>query len=632
MKIILNKPFTYITEQKYIPYVLEQCSKVTRLGLDIETTRNRNLPKDLVFNEQVFKPGLDPYLSEVRLLQLSTPTEIFVMDCWYVDITPLASLFYNSQITKIGHNLKFDTSMLMLHYGFRFRRLFDTMLASQILSNGISAHIRKHSLYEVCLRYLRISLDKEEQRSDWSILQLTKSQIEYAAKDVDVLEDLAMAQIALAVNDELGINLTKIFRLEFDCLIATARMELNGLNIDERMWNDLDAQIKIEYLEISDNLKKALGKEDINLDSPIQIKKALLDLGLEVESTNSKELELYKDRHPVIPLLLHYRGVAKLLSSYLNGIPGKKRKKNQTYLIERRHPITGRIHPTFNQCLTETGRFSAQDPNSEQVPKAKRFRQCFRAPIVDDIQYAFIAADYSNCELRILAEVTGDAKLIEAFKSGRDVHTFVAAMMFRVSEESIMYKDPQTKKKVEGENIWMRDAAKSISFGLIYGRGPRSLADQIGVSYEEAIRLTNLYFETFPSIKDYLDKQSLHAVRAGFSQTALGRVRYYEFDRRNRKEIARVGRQGANMGIQGCNADITKIAMYRLNCVFEDVYDNIVKLTNVIHDEFSVECPPDLAAEIEYVVKSVMEEAEAEVMKNNPVLAEVEVGYDWSVK
>lgn len=638
---MLNKPFYYIEDPFEIPRIVETCKQYKILGLDTETTRRTDLPKGFKWDEELFKPGLDPYLSEVRLIQLATENEIFVIDCWSCksNIYLLAPIFYNHNITKIGHNLKFDVSILKRQFGFKFRRLFDTMLASQILSNGIKEHMGHHNLRDVVQRYLRLTLDKEQQLSDWSKIRLDKDQIKYAALDVDVLHDLARALFSLAivrhpVTGKVEVDLRRTFRIEFDCLIAVAQMELNGVYIDSKIWDEEDAKVRAKFYTVAEKIRQAFKKPDLNLESPVQVKKALKEVGIDTDSTKEEVLELIKDEHPVIPMIIEYRGLATLLSRYGNGIPGKKKKKGQYLFKERIHPITGRIHSSFGQVIAETGRFNSKNPNVQNLPAMDKagFRRAFKGQIIDGVRNSFIVSDYSNCELRILAEVSKDPTLIKAFMSGVDVHTFVASMMFKVPIETIMVKDPVTKKKLEKENYWMRGAAKTISFGLVYGMTATSLSKRLSVSFDEAKDLMKKYFDTYKLIKAYLEKESNFAIERSYSLTKLGRRRFYQFDRNDRRIVGAIRREGSNMGIQGANADVTKIAAYRLHCLFEDYYDDIPMMVNIIHDEFNVEAPAYMDQEIAEAIKFHMEEAEKDVLETVPVQADVVFGEDWSVK
>lgn len=630
----VNKPFVYVMNPALLPYIFEDCMRQDSVAVDVETTRRRDLPLDLVFNDGLFKPGLDPYLSEIRLLQLGTEEKVYVIDCFCCEdaVYIFEELFMSENILKIFHNSKFDMKMLMRQFGFRFRRTYDTMLASQLLSNGIPAHKRKHSLAAVALRYLGITLDKTEQTSDWGAQLLSEKQLEYAAKDVAILQDLARAQQKYFVNDR-GIDLNRVVKLENNCAIAFARMELDGVYVDADYWADVNADLVIKFKEIHNELLNQFKDQALNLNSPKQLIVALGKQGIDVPDTSSDTLSPLKDTHPIIGLLLEYRGLAKLLSSYGNGIPGKKRKKGQVFFIERIHPITGRIHPEFSQLYAETGRTACSSPNVQQVPNLDKasFRHAFCGQIFDGVKNDIIVADYSQIEMRILAELSNDPALMKAFKMGGDLHTATAALMFDVAPETIQYKDPQTGKKIKGPNYWMRSASKSINFGLVYGRGPLSLAGQIGVSIDEAKQLITKYFNTYPSIGVWLSRAANFAVRNGYCTTTSGRIRYFDFNPKNRAQRSAVEREGKNTPIQGTSADITKIALYRVHLATEHLIGQVF-MSNTIHDEVVVEAPPEMSEYVGKLLVTEMEAAAYELLHNVPVIAECGIGADWTVK
>ena len=455
-----------------MPSILDDCLGEQALGVDVETCKRRML--DVEYDPLVFKPGLDPYLSEIRLVQMATSRRTYVIDLFHVGAEAFSSimrpLFEGDSVLKIFHNAKFDIKMMMHLLGwYDIKRICCTMLISQVLSNGIATHKRKHNLKEAVLRYLHLEVDKEEQTSDWGRWELTEEQIFYAAKDAEILLPLCRSQMKYIRNDQIGLDLRQIIKLECDCAISVARMELDGVFVDRELWDEADLELRAKYHELSLELKLALGNEQMNLESPAQVLKELKRLnimvnGKPIENTNSKYLAPAARNYPVIALLLEHRGVAKLLSSYGNGIPGKKRKKNQIFFLERIHPVTGRIHAEFGQLLTETGRFNCTKPNLQQLPNMDKvsFRRAFRGQGDDR---SFVVVDMSQFEMRILADLTGDKNLLKAFRMGGDIHIATAALMFDVDPLTIVAGKDAQGEKIKGPNYWMRNAAKSINFG-----------------------------------------------------------------------------------------------------------------------------------------------------------------------
>lgn len=628
--------YVYVTDPYLAEWVFTESLKQEAVAVDVETTMRRDLPPDLDFDPSVFPPGLDPYLSEIRLLQIGFENCVYVIDCWHCgNVIMFGELMRSENVLKIGHNLKFDMKMMMREWGFRFRRIYDTMLASQLLTNGKLSSRREHSLEAATRRYLDIAIDKSEQKSNWGAEVLSEEQIHYAAMDVAILFPLAREQSRNMKDKKAGLNLNRAAKIEFDCCIATAKLELDGIYVDPDIWNEADLSIRAVYMDIASRLKEALGSADINLDSPKQILKALNELGIDLDGTDSKkDLGPLKDKYPVITLLLEYRGLAKALSSYGNGIPGKKRKKGQVYFLERVHPITGRIHSDFGQLYTATGRFNSSKPNVQQIPNTNKgtFRYACTGQVVNGEKNFYIVADWSQFEMRILAYFSKDQNLMDAFSLGDDIHSSTASLMFNVPVESIVYKDEEGKK-IEGPNYWMRNAAKSINFGLVYGRGIKSLAAQIGVTEKKAAELMEQYFKTFSGAGTWLERAAYHGLRTSQQNTISGRVRYFKFDPLSRIQRSSVERESKNTPIQGSNADMLKVAMYRLVVALEELgWDKEVKLVNVIHDEINLEAPPYLAEKVCDLTKNIMEEVGSTYLYPVPVSADAGYGLDWTIK
>ncbi len=632
---IENINYMYVTDPYLVEWIYMECWKESAIMVDVETTKNRDLPPDLEFNSSIFKPGLDPYLSEIRLLQIGLSDCVYVIDCWACpNVVIFADLMRSEEVLKIGHNFKFDMKQMRRQWGFKFRRIYDTMLASQLLSNGIKAH-KEHKLGTVVERYLKLFIDKSEQTSDWGAEILSEEQIRYAAMDVAILRPLTLRQLKLMRDSRTDLDLLEVSKIEFDCCIATAKLELDGIYVDPDIWNEADLEIRALFLDTKNRVIDSLGVKDINLESPKQVLSALRNLGIPLTGTNSKvDLAPVQHKYPAVALLLEYRGMSKLLSSYGNGIPGKKKRKDQVYFLERIHPITGRIHPDFGQLGTNTGRFNSRKPNIQQVPNIDKgkFRYACTGQTINGVKNQYIVADWSQFEMRILAWFSRDKNLLKAFSFGDDIHTATAALMFDVPVESIVCRD-ENGKKLEGPNYWMRSAAKSINFGLVYGRGITSLAAQLGVSPARAKELMLQYFKTFSGAKLWLDRAAASGVRCGFQTTISGRVRYFEFDHTDRKKRASIERESKNTPIQGSNADMLKIAMFRLVCALEDLgWDKEVKLVNVIHDEINLEAPPHLAEDVCDLTKQIMEEVGNELLDPVPTLADAGYGLDWTIK
>ncbi len=545
--------------------------------------------------------GLDPYLSKVRLLQFATSEKSFIVDCFdFQDLDPLKKIFASIKPIKIFHNAKFDIKMLKHHYDIDFENIFDTMLASQIISSGIR---QTHNLKDVAFRYIQEELDKSEQRSDWSA-DLTDSQLEYAMKDVLVLLPLRETLRQIIIDNKL----VKVAKLEFDCCIAVSNLELNGCLLDQEKWLKIQESLEGKHKELTLEIQKELAKssnqismfEDfnsININSSSQLTEAFNNMGLKIKDTSEATLQQNKNEHQIIIKILEYRSIQKAISSY-----GKN-------ILEHINPITNRIHADFNQLRADTGRFSCSNPNLQQIPASIEYRSCFIA----DKGNKMIIADYSQVELRILAELSNDAEFIKAFESGEDLHKATASNMFGVPIEEV------TKE--------MRTQAKSINFGLAYGRGAVSLADQIGTSVERAKELINIYFSVYSGIKSWLYNAGQIAIKTEQTRTLSNRTRKYVFDRNNRSEVAGIDRAGKNAPIQGTSADITKQAI-----IFVDkaIKNTKVKLINTVHDEIILECPEDMADWTAKILEEKMIEAAKVYIKKVPIVVDTHISDFWN--
>jgi DNA polymerase I len=449
-----------ITTPDELQVAVAQLRAETFIGFDTETT------------------GLDPHRARLRLLQLATPHESFILDAFHFPteaLQPLLDLLAANRPIKVAHNAKFDAEFLLKHHGIRLGAVFDTYLASLLISAGNESD--RHGLEPVAARYLNTELDKSFQISDWSG-ELSESQLEYAARDAQVL--LPLREKLQAKLDEL--ELMQAAKIEFDCINAVAAMELAGIYLESNCWRAQVERTKLAYDKAAAALQKELSAglpqmslfeeatSSINLDSPVQIKDALARLGIKVESTSEWRLHNLARDHSVIGLLLDYRGLSKSLSSY--GLA----------LLDQINPVTGRIHANFRQIGSPTGRMGCTSPSLHQIPHEHHYRECFRAPMGRKL----VVADFSQIEMRILAEFSGDEALMAAFHSGADLHRITASNMLGVPLDQVTTSQ--------------RSQAKSLNYGIIYGMGAEGLANRINSSLSEAEELIRKYFVAFPGV------------------------------------------------------------------------------------------------------------------------------------
>lgn len=556
---------------------------------------------------------LDPLTAKLFLLQIATSTEAFVIDCQKVDLAPLKPVLEGERPLKIAQNAKFDYSILKAQAGITLGNLYDTMLAERILTCGISRDISLRSLAD---KYLGMKLDKtiRETFSDPANPALrgkfTNEQLEYAARDAFILHEIFKKQFKMLQQEDL----VDTAKLEFAVVPAVSEMELYGSLIDQKKWrahiqelqekrDKINAEIQQELRHLTTYSQVDLfGNESdsINLDSPLQLLEAFKKLG--VELPNTSEATLSKTDNPLAKKLLEYRGYEKMITSFGESI------------LEKIHPLDNRLHPDFLQLGADTGRFACNNPNLQQIPAESGFRSCFIA----SKGYKLITADYSQIELRIMAEVSEDPAFLGAFNKDIDLHTLTASQMFRIAIEDV------DKEK--------RFQAKSINFGLMYGRGPTSLGAQIGLSIEESKKLLEVYFSTYKKVKKWLDTLGRDAVRYGYVRSLNGRKRSFimpdKTDPEYQRLIGAIERQGKNMPIQGTSADITKYALvYIHNTIKKEKLD--AHLIHTVHDEIVTEAREDIAEDVAKMVEEKMIEAGKKLIKLVPIKVDVHISDCW---
>ncbi|MBI3951311.1 MAG: hypothetical protein HY314_12750 [Acidobacteria bacterium] len=574
--------FQLVITSDQLSAVRQQLADQRAIGVDTETT------------------SLDPFEARVRLLQLAAPEIVYIVDLFQIPkaaIAPIKELLEAERPVKVIHNAKFDAKMLRHHYGIELNAIFDTMLASQLVSAGDSN--QRHGLSDLAWRYLGRRIEKSLRTSDWSG-SLSQAMLEYAAEDAAVL--LTLRQYLIERIKEL--QLIDVAKLEFDCVLPTAAMELAGIYLDESRWEKLVAAVEAQSSRLETDIKQALaaasqqidlfGQADINLNSPQQVQEAFARLGIPIQSTRELELESFAEDYPIIAQLIDYRHQQKFLSTY-----GRT-------LLDHIHPATGRIHADFRQIGTPTGRFSCSSPNVQQVPNEPEVRACFTAPPGRKL----VVADYSQIELCILAEFSRDPRMLEAFLNGIDLHRSTASLMFDVPIDEVTREH--------------RAIAKTLNYGLLYGMGAAGLAARIGAPVAEAEKLMARYFEVYHGVADWLRAAADTAVSVGHSRTHWGRLWNFRFDPNHREQVATVQRLGKNAPIQGSSADILKRAMRLVYDALRDAY-----IVNSIHDEIVVEADQPIAEDVAEIVHERMIAAAQEFIRAIPVEVDVHVGDAW---
>ena len=587
--------YTLISTHAELEAAIAELSKHAVVGFDTETT------------------ALDPYRGRMRLMQFAAPdgaSYIIDLDRFRAGdslaqnetLALLRQLLAAARPVKVAHNAKFDAKWTKHQLGRELGGIFDTMLASQIVSAGESED--RHSLAAVAARYLDETVDKSEQLSDWSG-KLSPAQLEYAARDAALMLPLRERLIELLKRD----GLVTVAQLEFECVVPVACLELAGIFLDAARWREQIATVKEKRARLAAELSAMLAvgtvqgslfenaRADINLDSHTQLTAALKRLGVPVpDSTRNWKLQPLAADYPVVALLLDYRTVQKSLTSYGENI------------LEEINPKTKRIHANFHQIGAPTGRFACTNPNVQQVPHAVEYRRCFRAEEGNKL----VIADYSQIELRILAHVTEDKGFIDAFNSGADLHRVTAAQVFNTPLEEV------TKEQ--------RDFAKRLNFGVVYGIGAQRFSMMTGIPLTEAESILARYFQTYRGLDTWLRDAARKALRERTARTMSGRLARFNFDPEDRQAASLAQRNGKNMPIQGASADILKRALRLLH---DRLKETSARLVNIVHDEIVVECEAVQATEIARVVEEAMCAAGEEYVTRVPVKVETEIADEW---
>jgi len=591
----MNTRYQIVTNAEELRRAVDELSNKHAVGLDTETTE------------------LDPYLGRLRLIQLATPDGVYIVDLnrfaendmkQSEALAPLRRLFTSPRPIKIAHNAKFDAKFIKYNLGVDVVGLFDTLLASQLVSAGDIEE--RHGLAAITERYLNETVDKSERLSNWEF-ELSEAQLEYAARDAAVL---------LPLRDKLiekikSLDLVQCAQLEFECVMPVVDLELTGFYMDKHRWLEQLTVVEKTRGEVANELQEMLGegvaqaslfgppRANINLDSQQQVTESLNRLGIPLpDSTRNWKLQPLAAQYPVVAKLLEYRTMQKALTSY-----GQN-------MIEFINPKTGRLHSDFRQIGAPTGRFACSNPNIQQVPHAPEYRRCFTG---HPEGRRLVIADYSQIELRILAEFSGDQGFIDAFNSGADLHRVTAAQVFGVEQDQVTADQ--------------RSFAKRLNFGVVYGIGAQRFSMMTGLSVTEAEDVLRRYFATYRKLDTYLRESANRAVSEKQARTASGRLVRFNFDPSDRQQVSMTQRNGKNAPIQGTSADILKRALRLLN---DELRPTSGKIVNIIHDEIVVEVDASESEEVAKKVERSMCSAGEEYVQTVPVKVEFQIASEWA--
>lgn len=567
------------------------------LSLDTETTSTNAIDAELV--------GLCFAVEEHKAFYVAIPNDREEA-LQYVNI--FKPVYEDPSILKIGQNLKYDYEVLK-NYGVTLGgKMFDTMLAHYVIQPEL--HHNMDYMAETLLHYKTIHIDEligPRGKHQKSMRDLDPKDVyEYAAEDADIT--LQLKNVLEPKLKETGTE-NLFWNIEMPLVPVLADMELNGVRLDTDALHDTSMIFTERMNRLEQQIYEKAG-ETFNISSPKQVgdilfgKMQIMEKPKKTKTgqyvTSEEVLQSLRAKHPIVADILDYRGLKKLLGTYVEALPK---------LINKR---TGHIHTSFNQALTATGRLSSSDPNLQNIPvrseDGKEIRKCF----VPEQDCMFFSADYSQIELRIMAHLSGDENMIEAFRQGFDIHAATAA--------KIWHKDIADVTSEE------RKKAKQANFGIIYGITTYGLAQRMEIDNREARELIEGYFATFPKVRAYMEQAKEEARRKGYAETLFGRRRYLpDITSKNGTVRGFAERNAINAPIQGSEADIIKIAMIRIWQRFKA--ENIrSKMILQVHDELNFSVYPD---EKERVEKIVLEEMQGAYQLQVPLIADAGWGKNW---
>ncbi len=581
-KVLSYDSYQLVTDEGELEEWLRKNSLFRQLVIDTETTSQRPMEAKLVGISLCFKPP------EAVYLPLGHDTDRPQLDLAAV-MRRLGPLMASNSLQKIGQNVKYDLIVLRRH-GFEIANIAgDTMVASYLLDPTKRRHnldeIARDTLGHKMISYKEVTSGLSRSQN-FSHVSLEKA-MEYACEDVHV---------TCVVRDKFHGDLKekglwKLYsEVEVPLIPILADMEMNGILVDRKGMAELREEFGKRLRELEQQIFELAGHE-FNIKSTKQLSQVLfqeLDLP-QLKKTKKKtgystDVEVLKSLakiHPLPERLLEYRNLSKLKSTYVDGL---EKEINQE---------TGRIHTSFNQTVTATGRLSSSEPNLQNIPvrteEGRRIRALFRA----DNGNLLVSADYSQIDLRVLAHYSADENLVKAFRAGQDIHRRTAAQIFDVEPEFV--------------TLEMRRVAKTVNFGIIYGMSAYGLAKELGISRKEAKRFIDTYFQRYPGVRKFMDRIVEKARRQGFVETILGRRRYIkEIESRNRIIRQFAERTAINTPIQGSAADIIKLAMLAVAERFRRE-ESEARLLLQVHDELVVECPESRHESVASVLKDTME-------------------------
>jgi len=587
-----------INNEEQVKDLVAKLEKQSAFCFDTETTGLDPHSDKLVGLSFCFKPGEAFYIPVPADQNKAIATVLL-----------FKAVFANENILKIGQNMKFDI-LFLSGYGIEIKgNYFDTMVAHYLIQPELRHNL--DYLSEIYLGYKKVATEEligKNGKNQLNMRQVDLEQIkEYACEDADIT-----FQLMPLLDAELEkVTVKNLFtEVEMPLLKVLVQMELAGLRIDPKVLDDYAVILRAQIVELENNIIELAG-EHFNISSPKQLGYILFDklmLDPKAKKTKTKQYSTGEeilvnlvDKHPIINMILEHRGLKKLLSTYVEALPK---------LI---NPKTGKIHSSFNQTIAATGRLSSTNPNLQNIPiRTENGREIRKAFIPSDDDHTFLSADYSQIELRIMAAVSGDEVMTEAFHNGEDIHAATASKIFGIPISEVTSD--------------MRRKAKTANFGILYGISAFGLAQRLNIPRGEAKQLIDDYFANFSMVKDYMDSQLVLARERGYVETIMGRKRYLsDINSANASVRAFAERNAINAPIQGSAADIIKVAMININKRFDEKGFHS-KMILQVHDELNFDV---LKTELEAVKKVVKYEMENAIKLAVPLEVEMDAAENW---
>ena len=596
----------------------KQLNKQKEFVFDTETSNCDPINAELLGISFSWKTG-EAYYIEVKSQKpkvksldlfnynLKTENQNFLDNKWIKKLKPI---FEDGEIKKYGHNIKYDIEV-MINLGVEVNGVAgDSMIASYLLNPGS----RKHNLDIATFNEFNFQkitkkdlLGDGKDKINFSEVPLNKLCL-YSCEDADFTFRL-IKKLTSKLKEE---KLIKLFlEIEMPLVEVLAQMEINGIKIDKEFLAKIKIKIDKKINQLTEEIHQLAG-EKFNINSTQQLRKILFEK-LEIPtagitktktglSTGADELAKLKEQHPIIILIQEYRELAKLSSTYIEALPK---------LVNFR---TGRIHTSFNQGITATGRLSSAEPNLQNIPVKTELGREIRQAFVSDAGYQLLSLDYSQIELRLAAHLSGDKKMIQAFQEGADIHKATAAGINEVALSDVTPK--------------MRQQAKAINFGILYGQGPHGLSQNANIPYNKAKEFIDQYFKVYQDVKIFLDKTIESARAQGYVETLFNRRRYLPEINSLALQVKKTAeRMAINAPIQGTAADIIKIAMIKVKEMIDKKYSTgEIKMLLQVHDELLFEIKNDLIAEVTKEIKEIMEQV---IRLKVPLITEAKIGKNW---